>query len=123
MMHCFAFTQIDTATDQEWKAFFAASDDLPSKMKGVVKRVWYGKLRAALNIFTVSAEASKKLRAGEKSVTTEAGFRPRQWGMCMELEGLNSLDAYAKHPYHKEWEAVYSKVRVAGTTTYDILGQ
>lgn len=123
MMHCFAFTAIEGATQADWDAWFKANDDLPKKMKGVVKRVWYGKLRAPLNIFQIPGDASKKLRAGEKSVTTDVTYRPRQWGMCMELVGLTSLEAYAKHPYHKEWEGVYGKVRVAGTTTYDILGQ
>ena len=43
--------------------------------------------------------------------------------MCIELKGLTNLKAYEAHPYHKTWVDVYSKVRVAGTTTYDILGQ
>jgi hypothetical protein len=123
MMHCFAFTVIDTATQAEWDAFFKASDEMPKRMKGIVKRVWYGKLRVPLPIYRVNADARKKLQSGEKAVTTEIGYTPRQFGMCMELVGLTSLEKYDKHPYHKEWVDVYSKVRVAGTTTYDILGQ
>ncbi|MFN7922410.1 MAG: hypothetical protein U0Q16_20065 [Bryobacteraceae bacterium] len=124
MMHCFAYTAVEAATPADWDAFYKASDELPKKMRGVVVRVWYGKLRAPLGIFRLpDAAASKKLRAGEKSVTTEVQFTPRQYGMCMELKGHDSLKAYTEHPFHKEWEAAYSKVRVAGTTTYDILGQ
>jgi hypothetical protein len=43
--------------------------------------------------------------------------------MCIEMKDEAALKAYADHPYHKEWMEVYSKVRVEGTTTYDILGQ
>ena len=31
--------------------------------------------------------------------------------------------AYGDDPYHKTWTDAYSKVRVEGTTTFDILGQ
>ena len=37
--------------------------------------------------------------------------------------GPETLKAYTAHPCHKEWSALYEKVRVAGTTTYDILGE
>ena len=33
------------------------------------------------------------------------------------------LKAYDDHPYHKIWTAAYEKVRVDGTTTFNILGQ
>ena len=123
MMHCFAFTPIEKATPAEWDAWYKANDALPKKMKGIVKKVWYGKLTATLAQYAVPADARKKLQAGEKSVTAPVEYRPRQWGMCMEMNGLDKLKAYTEHPYHKEWVAVYEKVRVAGTTTYDILGQ
>jgi hypothetical protein len=45
LMHCFAFTPLPNATDADWKAFFAATDQLPSKIEGL-QRVWVGKLRA-----------------------------------------------------------------------------
>jgi hypothetical protein len=123
MMHCFAFTVIEKATQAEWDAFYKANDDMPKKMKGIVRRVWYGKLANTLVQYAVPADARKKLQAGEKKVTTDIEYRPRQWGMCIELNGLNNLKPYADHPYHKEWVAAYEKVRVAGTTTYDIVGQ
>jgi hypothetical protein len=122
LMHCFAFTTVEGATDADWQAFHKATDQLPSKVPGISK-VWYGKLRAPLNQFTTTAEARKKLAAGEKSVTAEVMRTVRQSGVCMEMADEAALKAYASHPYHKEWEAAYSKVRVAGTTTYDILGQ
>jgi hypothetical protein len=45
----------------------------------------------------------------------------RQQGVCMLLESEAALKVYDTHPYHKEWVAAYEKVRVAGTTTYDII--
>ena len=122
MMHCFAFTVIDSATDAEWQAFYKATDQLPAKIPGI-SRVWYGKLRAPLNQFNTTAEAGKQLRAGAEKVTAEVTLRVRKSGVCMEMENEGALKTYTAHPYHKEWMAIYEKVRVAGTTTFDILGQ
>ena len=122
MMHCFAFTPIETATQAEWDAFYKATDAMPSKMP-MVKKVWYGKLRAPLAIFNVDPEARKKINAGEKDVAAKGNRVVRQHGVCMEMTNADSLKAYTANPYHKEWMAAYEKVRVAGTTTFDIIGQ
>jgi hypothetical protein len=123
LMHCFAYTAIEGASQSDWDDFYKASDALPKKMP-MIKRVWYGKLRAPLSIFQVDSAATKKLRAKEKDVEAKANLVVRQQGMCIEFEGgPEVLKAYAAHPYHAEWMAAYEKVRVAGTTTYDILGQ
>ena len=123
MMHCFAFTLEEKATPADWEAFYKVSDAMPKQMKGLVKRVWYGKLSTVLPQYSVSADARKKLQGGEKEVDAKVQYRPRQWGMCIELNGLDKLKSYEAHAYHKTWVDAYSKVRVAGTTTYDILGQ
>jgi hypothetical protein len=39
----------------------------------------------------------------------------------MEFKDEEALKAYGPHEAHKEWEAVYGKVRQYGTTTVDIL--
>lgn len=123
LMHCFAYTPIATATQAEWDAFHSASDAMPSKIPGVTK-VWYGKLRAPLNlVMSADPEASKKVRAGEKEVSGKLGLTKREYGMCIEMQGAETLKSYVDHPFHKEWVAAYEKVRVAGTTTFDILGQ
>ena|ERR1022692_569537 len=100
LMHCFAFTAVESATDADWKAFYKATDQIPKKIHGVSK-VWYGKLGQPINI----------------------GGQTRQYGVCMEMADMDTLRAYTNDPYHKEWVGIYSKVRVEGTTTYDILGQ
>lgn len=105
LMHCFAFTEIDGASDDDWKAFFKATDELPDKIDGLNK-VWYGKLRRPLSQYN---------RDGKQSV--------RQWGVCMEMKDQAALTAYGEHDAHADWVKAYEKVRVAGTTTYDILGQ
>ncbi len=124
MMHCFAFTPIETATDAEWKAFYAATDALPKNIPAI-KMVWAGKLRGPLATFTVDPEARKKLVAGGKDVPAEKTNRVvRSYGACFAMEGgPDALKAYTAAPYHKVWMAAYEKVRVAGTTTYDILAQ
>lgn len=122
LMHCFAFSTIPTATEADWKAFAEATDALPGKIPGLTK-VWHGKLRAPLNIFSPDAESRKKLMAGEAKATGEISRLQRTYGVCMEMADEAALKAYASHPAHAEWMAVYEKVRVAGTTTFDILGQ
>jgi len=100
VMHCFAFTAVDSASKADWDAFFKATDVLPTKIKGLT-HVWYGKLARPINVDGQS----------------------RQWGVCMEMDSPEVRRAYGNDPAHKVWEEAYSKVRVEGTTTYDILGQ
>ncbi len=122
LMHCFAFTVIETATEAEWKAFAAATDALPAKIPAITK-VWQGKLRNPLNIFNIDPEARKKLMAGDPEANGTVKRVQRKHGVCMEMTDEAALKTYAAHPYHAEWMAAYEKVRVAGTTTIDILGQ
>src|SRR5271157_5188398 len=93
LMHCFYFTPVASATQADWQAFFKATDELPGKIPGV-KHVWYGKLQYPL-------------------------ANNRQWGVCMEMNGADTLKAYASSPAHSNWEKAYFKVRVEGTTTAD----
>lgn len=106
LMHCFAFTVIDGATAAEWKAFTDATDELPSKIEGLEK-VWYGKLRRPLRIYGRNRDEPNL----------------RQWGVCMEMKDEAALQVYADHDAHTAWVKVYEKVRVPGTTTFDILGE
>jgi hypothetical protein len=124
VMHCFAWTSVKEATDADWQAFFRASDALPQKIVGISK-VWYGKLAAPLSqtlVAKMDPESYKKLRAGENA-TGEVSRTARDWGMCMEMKDAETLKAYDSDPYHKIWTDAYSKVRVEGTTTFNILGR
>ncbi|MBM3776492.1 MAG: hypothetical protein FJW37_15230 [Acidobacteria bacterium] len=122
LMHCFAFTPIETATDAEWQAFFKATDELPKKIPGLT-RVWHGKLRTPLTVYSVSPDASKQFSDTNQKATGEVTRRRRAHGVCMEMNDEAALKTYAAHPAHAEWVEVYSKVRQPGTTTFDILGQ
>jgi hypothetical protein len=64
----------------------------------------------------------QKLMAGE-TATIPVKRAAREYGMCIEMTSPDVLKAYAQDPYHKTWVDAYSKVRVEGTTTYNILGQ
>jgi hypothetical protein len=124
VMHCFAFTPIETATEAEWNAFYKATDELPGKLPGI-KRVWYGKLARPLaqnQLKFADPEARKKMTA-EKKGTTEFAIVERKNGACFEFENEAAFKAYGPHAAHKAWEEVYSKVRVPGTTTYQIIPQ
>lgn len=105
LMHCFAFTVVEDATKADWDAFNKATDELPGQIEGLNK-VWRGKLRRPLSQYS---------RNGDRSV--------RQHAVCMEMKNDLALAAYAKHAAHAEWVKTYDKVRVPGTTTYDIFGE
>jgi hypothetical protein len=124
IMHCFAWTSIKEATPADWDAFFKASDALPRKIRSI-SHIWYGKLAAPLSqtmLGTIDPESFKKYRAGEK-VTNEVSRVTRDWGMCMEMASEDALKAYDTDPYHKIWTDAYAKIRVDGTTTFNIIGQ
>jgi hypothetical protein len=124
VMHCFAFTPITEATQADWNAFYKATDALPTKVKGL-KRVWYGKLMRPLTLPALAmqdAEARKKLMAAGKG-SADVTINRREHGVCMEFADEAAFKAYGPDPAHKEWESVYGKVRVPGTTTYQIIGQ
>ncbi len=106
LMHCFAFTEIEGASDADWAAFMKATNELPGKIEGLT-RVWVGKLRRPLNQYGRNQDTPRK----------------RQSGVCMEMDDGEALAVYAKHPAHDEWVKAYEKVRVPGTTTFDILGR
>jgi hypothetical protein len=122
LLHCFTFTAIEAATAADWAAFQKATDALPGKIPGL-NRVWHGKLRAPLSQFTTDAETRKKLGAGEKDVVGPVNRVQRQYGVCMEMEDEAAYKVYGGHPAHSEWVKAYDKVRVYGTTTFQILGQ
>ena len=105
LMHCFAFTEVEGASQADWDAFHKATDELPGKIEGLGK-VWAGKLRRPLSQYDSQGERTQ-----------------RQHGVCMEMADEKVLEAYAKHEAHAEWVKAYEKVRVPGTTTYDILGR
>jgi hypothetical protein len=124
LMHCFAFTPIETASEAEWNAFHKATDELPGKIPGL-KRVWYGKLARPLaqnQLKFADPEARKKMMADKKG-TTEFTVLERKNGVCMEFDNEAAFKAYGSADAHKTWTDVYSKVRVAGTTTYQIIPQ
>ncbi|MDA1235661.1 MAG: Dabb family protein [Acidobacteria bacterium] len=103
LLHCFFFTPIAEASQADWDAYYKATDELPSKIDGL-HRVWVGKL-------TERAAVAQQVKLG------------REYGACMEFRDEAALASYATHAAHDAWLNVYEKVRVAGTTTFDILGQ
>ncbi len=122
LMHCFYFTVVEKAPDADWQAFFKATDALPSKIPGL-SRVWYGKLVRPMGVvFPADEETGKKLRA-EGTATGPMKRLVRQFGVCMELADEAALKVYADHPFHKEWETVFFKIRQPGTNTMDFVGK
>ncbi|HAP42315.1 MAG TPA: hypothetical protein DCQ94_21570, partial [Nitrospira sp.] len=89
LMHCFAFTVIESATDADWAAFKKATDDMPKK-NPAVKKVWHGKLRAPLTQFRGDAETRKKITKDATNVTGTFDILRRQHGVCMLMENEGS---------------------------------
>ena len=58
-----------------------------------------------------------------ESVSVPVTRTAREYGMCMEMKDAAALKAYDDDPYHKVWTEAYSKIRVDGTTTFNIPGQ
>jgi hypothetical protein len=130
LMHCFYFTPIASATQADWDAFFKATDAIPTKIPEVT-HVWYGKLRAPQPAIFAAGETNKKMAAAAKEQPPDQPAKGtgdmerwvRSYGVCMEMANAAALKTYAGHPYHKDWEEAYAKVRVPHTNTYDIIGQ
>jgi len=100
-MHCFSFTPIESASVAEWRAFYEATDQLPKKIPGISQRmVW----QAAASAYCRRATPANMACAWKWQMRTHSR-------------------TYTDHAFHKQWMDVYSKVRVEGTTTFDILGQ
>jgi hypothetical protein len=127
VMHCFAFSTIEKATPEEWAAFKKETDALPGKINGL-KRVWHGKLARPLayNNAAIPDEAARKTyRENKKGTGISANITrvERQHGVCMEFADMAAFQAYGKDPAHDAWVKAYEKVRIAGTTTYQIQGE
>ncbi|MBC8166276.1 MAG: hypothetical protein H7Y20_10430 [Bryobacteraceae bacterium] len=124
LMHCFAYTVVDKATSTEVAAFETATDALPEKVKGL-KRVWRGKLARPLTQYGVqnADDALRKKFTESGQATADVRMMRRQSGVCMEFESEAAFKAYGADPAHAEWEAAYGRIRVPGTTTYQILAQ
>lgn len=121
IMHCFAYTPRPEATEADFKAYYSATDQLTKDFKGI-KRVWYGKLRAPLNQYRLDPAAAKQLSpTNDKAEGATVTRVRREHGTCFEFADTAAWQAYEKHPAHEAWAKVYDKVRVPGTTTYQIL--
>jgi len=100
LLHVFAFAPLDGATTKDYAAFKKATADMVGKIPGL-RKVWVGELR-------------RPIYSGGQSL---------MYGVAMEFDDAKALDGYARNPVHTAWESVYEKVRVEGTTTFDILGE
>lgn len=125
MLHCFTFTPSTTASAADWTAFRQATLRLPAEIRAV-RKIWIGKLAKPLPQLLpegdVSEAARDALLAG-RPAGIQVRLAQRTEGVCMLMNGAEALQAYAAHPYHKTWDALYSKVREPGSTTFDVLGQ
>jgi heme-degrading monooxygenase HmoA len=96
LVHAFAFQLQEGAGEAQVQQVWAATRKMAAAIPGI-RNVWMGKV----------------LNRGQEY----------QYGVVMEFENQAAVKAYAAHPAHKEWDQVYSKVRVEGTNTLDIQGE
>ncbi|HNY41964.1 MAG TPA: hypothetical protein PKJ41_16295 [Bryobacteraceae bacterium] len=125
VMHCFTFSEVEAATPADWEAFAKATDELPSKIPGLL-HLMHGKLARPLGLMTTATpmddETGKKFRAGETVQASVKSIR-RQYGVCMHFKDEESYKAYGKLDAHAAWVKTYEKVRQYGTTTFQLLGK
>ena len=96
LVHAFAFQLQEGAGEPQVQQVWAATRKMAAAIPGI-RNVWMGRV----------------LNRGKEY----------QYGVVMEFENQAALKTYASHPAHKEWNQVYSKVRVEGTNTLDIQGE
>lgn len=124
LMHCFAFTAVEGATEGDWKAWQAGTAGLTKKVPGL-KHVCYGKLVTPFAQIgpeqRFDAETTRKFRTGE-ALTIGVKRVERQYGACFEFRNKAAFDAYG-NPAHDAWTKLYERVRADGTATYQILAQ
>jgi hypothetical protein len=121
MMHCFAFTPIETASEADWKAFYAATDALPKNIP-VIKMV----------------SAASCGRPWRSSPSTPSPQEAGGWGEGRDGEGQprrSRLRRLLRHgrrrpvaedlrrqPLSQSLDGrLRRRLRVAGTTAYDVL--
>jgi antibiotic biosynthesis monooxygenase (ABM) superfamily enzyme len=101
LLHVFAFTPLEGATEQDFADFQAATAEMVGQIPGL-RRAWFGRLLQPI---------------------PNGGGHVREYGVAMEFDNIEALRGYADHPAHRAWEQVYARVRVPGTTTLDIPGE
>jgi len=125
VVHCFAFTKLAGASESDWEQFRTLTRALPQKINGLT-RVTHGPLRRPVGQIEMmsnpSSEDLKKFVAGQP-IEAKIVNANREYGACFEFQSEAAFLAYGKHAAHTDWEAAYKKVRVPGTTTFQIVAQ
>ena len=100
VVHAVAWTAKEDATPEGLEEFKQATESLVGSMPGL-RRVWVGKLRQPLII----------------------GDLKRNYGLILEFDDLATREAYSSHPNRVPWAAVWEKVRLPGSTNFDVIGE
>ena len=99
-IHAVAWTPQENATPQAFEDFKKATEHLVEVMPGL-QRAWVGKLRRPL----------------------VHGDVTRTYGLVLEFDDVDSKVAYSSHSTRAPWAEVWSKVRVPGSTNFDVIGE
>ena len=99
-VHAVAWTAGESFTPQGFEDFKKATADLIGTMPGL-KRAWVGKLRVPLVVGEVT----------------------RNYGLILEFEDLKTREAYSTHPARVPWAKVWEKIRIPGSTNFDVIGE
>jgi len=125
VVHCFAFSKTAGASETDWEQFRTLTRALPQKISGLT-RVTFGPLRRPMGQIEMmsnpGADDVKKFIAGQP-IDAKVVNANREYGACFEFQSEAAFLAYGKHAAHVEWETAYKKVRVPGTTTFQIVAQ
>lgn len=103
VIHVITLYYADGTTDEQKKTVIAATEKMASEIPGI-KNLWLKPVR-------VQGEVQEKQADGT--------IKPRRMtdAMVIEFESEAAFKAYADHPAHKTWEAIYVPLRGQSRTT------
>ena len=99
-VHAVAWTAAGDATPEGLENFKRATEELVTAMPGL-KRAWVGPLRQPLVVGDIT----------------------RTHGLVLEVDTVESKEAYSDHPARVPWAEVWSEVRVPRSTNFDVIGE
>ena len=100
VVHAVAWTAGASFTEQGLEDFRRATEEMARTMPGL-RRAWVGRLRTPLKV----------------------GELTRDYGLVLEFDDLKTREEYSTHPSRAPWAQVWEKIRVPGSTNFDVLGQ
>lgn len=100
VVHCVAWTAAQGVSEAGIGEFKKATAELTKTMPGL-QRAWVGKL-------------ARPFTQGDVT---------RDYGLVLEFDSVENREAYTTNPIRVSWADVWSKIRVPGSSNFDVIGE